>query len=321
MAPAATPGDRASPARRSSTIRPPIGTSATATIASRDQGDHGVRERDAIGEPRTKRRRSGRPEAPEHDGHQDRHHARRARHRHEDEPAADASLGREADERDDVGRHQEQDRDDATGPEVRILPGAFGGISISSHDGVGGVRRGRRGGCAPVTIAIAAIAATAAIHGSPAGPARSANGIAPTSPTPRRPARKPPRPGSSVVAVATGKRVSSATALRTVDITPPRQAAGRAPDRPRRPRGSDSARSVSAGVPSADDPAGRQDDDPREEVGREGEVVEDRDDRRAVPLVEVDEQLHHLDLVADIEVGRSARRGPGSAQPARRRRR
>jgi hypothetical protein len=61
---------------------------------------------------------------------------------------ADASLGREADERDDVGRHQEQDRDDATGPEVRILPGAFGGISISSHDGVGGVPS-RPGGWRP----------------------------------------------------------------------------------------------------------------------------------------------------------------------------
>ena len=38
-------------------------------------------------------------------------------------------------------------------------------------------------------------------------------------------------------------------------------------------------------------------------MGGEREVVEDRDDRRPVALVELDEQLHHVDLVADVEVG------------------
>ena len=40
-----------------------------------------------------------------------------------------------------------------------------------------------------------------------------------------------------------------------------------------------------------------------EEVGGQGQVVEDGDDRRPVALVEVDEELHDLDLVADVEVG------------------
>ena len=35
----------------------------------------------------------------------------------------------------------------------------------------------------------------------------------------------------------------------------------------------------------------------------QGEVVEDRHDRRPVALVEIDEQLHDLHLVADVEVG------------------
>ena len=40
----------------------------------------------------------------------------------------------------------------------------------------------------------------------------------------------------------------------------------------------------------------------REEVGREAEVVEDGDHRRAVALVEVAQELHRLDLVAEVEV-------------------
>ena len=58
------------------------------------------------------------------------------------------------------------------------------------------------------------------------------------------------------------------------------------------------------GGPVGDDPAAAHERDPGEEVGGEGQVVEDRDDRRAVTLVEVDEQSHDLDLVADIEVCR-----------------
>ena len=45
------------------------------------------------------------------------------------------------------------------------------------------------------------------------------------------------------------------------------------------------------------------DRDAREEVGRQREVVEHRHDRRPVAAVEVGQQFHDLDLVADVEVG------------------
>ena len=53
-----------------------------------------------------------------------------------------------------------------------------------------------------------------------------------------------------------------------------------------------------------DEPAAVDDDEAREEVRREAEVVEDGDHRRAVALVEVAQQLHRLDLVAEVEVDR-----------------
>ena len=66
-----------------------------------------------------------------------------------------------------------------------------------------------------------------------------------------------------------------------------RQRSGRAPGRPRRRRGSGPASSTSPGGPSADDASLVDDDDAREEVRREADVVEHREDGRAVPLVEV----------------------------------
>ena len=54
--------------------------------------------------------------------------------------------------------------------------------------------------------------------------------------------------------------------------------------------------------PVGDDPTAVHDHDAREEVGREGKVMEHGEDRRSVALVEVDEQLHDLDLMTDVEV-------------------
>ena len=58
------------------------------------------------------------------------------------------------------------------------------------------------------------------------------------------------------------------------------------------------------GRPIGHDAAVVQDHDPREEVRREADVVEHREDRRPVSLVQIDEQLHDLDLVAQVEVDR-----------------
>ena len=59
---------------------------------------------------------------------------------------------------------------------------------------------------------------------------------------------------------------------------------------------------TSAGRAVGDDPAVRDDDQPREEVRGQPQVVEDGDERRAVALVEVAQELHGLDLVAQVEV-------------------
>ena len=56
--------------------------------------------------------------------------------------------------------------------------------------------------------------------------------------------------------------------------------------------------------PVGDDPAGVDEDEPREEDRRQTQVVEDREDRRAVAHVEIDEQLHGPDLVPKVEVDR-----------------
>ena len=72
---------------------------------------------------------------------------------------------------------------------------------------------------------------------------------------------------------------------------------------PKTPADMAARRACVAGGPSATIRPALMSGDAREEVGGEGQVVEDRDDRRAVALVEVDEQLHDLDLVADVEVG------------------
>jgi hypothetical protein len=63
-------------------------------------------------------------------------------------------------------------------------------------------------------------------------------------------------------------------------------------------------REDSIGRAVGDDPAAVEENEAREERRREGQVVENRKDRRAVSLVEVDEQLHDLDLVAEVEVDR-----------------
>ena len=83
-------------------------------------------------------------------------------------------------------------------------------------------------------------------------------------------------------AAPTGRRTSAGSTPKTPRIWP--------------------ASSVLGRRPVGDDPAGAHQRDPREEVGGQGQVVEDGDDRRPVALVEVDEQLHDLDLVADVEV-------------------
>ena len=53
-----------------------------------------------------------------------------------------------------------------------------------------------------------------------------------------------------------------------------------------------------------DDAARIEQHEPREEVGREAQIVEHGEDRGAIALVEVDEQLHRTDLVAQVEVDR-----------------
>ena len=67
------------------------------------------------------------------------------------------------------------------------------------------------------------------------------------------------------------------------------------------------------------DPAAVEQHEPREEGGGEAEVVEDGQDRRPVADVEIDQQLHGRDLVAQVEVDRRLvedqdRRGLGDGQ-------
>ena len=133
------------------------------------------------------------------------------------------------------------------------------------------------------------------------GPATAASRPipAPTSgktaarPAARRPRADPDRdPGQQARWRRAGRRRARST-----------PAAGPVPGRPRRPTGSRASSSVVGRRPVGDDPAVGHDARPAvEEVGREGEIVEHGEDRRPVALVEVDEELHDLDLVADVEV-------------------
>jgi len=54
--------------------------------------------------------------------------------------------------------------------------------------------------------------------------------------------------------------------------------------------------------PVGHDPAPVEEHEPGEEVGRQPNVVENGHDRRAIPGVEVADELHDLDLVAEVEV-------------------
>ncbi len=54
--------------------------------------------------------------------------------------------------------------------------------------------------------------------------------------------------------------------------------------------------------PIGDDTAAVEEHEAREEHRGQPEVVHDREDRRAVTLVEVPQQLHRIDLVAQVEV-------------------
>ena len=62
--------------------------------------------------------------------------------------------------------------------------------------------------------------------------------------------------------------------------------------------------SAASGAPSATIPAVGDHDDPRDPARREVEVVEDGDDRPAVASVQVGEQVHDVELVADVEMDR-----------------
>ena len=73
--------------------------------------------------------------------------------------------------------------------------------------------------------------------------------------------------------------------------------------RPRRPTGSGRRRASSAGGPSATIRPSAMTTTRSKKWRGQGQVVEDGEDRRAVPTVQVDQQLHDLDLVADVEVG------------------
>ena len=136
-------------------------------------------------------------------------------------------------------------------------------------------------------------------------------------------ARRPPRRAAKAAAPGrprrpTGSRVSSANAARTrrdharrivpnqddalhpqLAPTGRRTSAGSTPKTDRIRLGLQGRRRR----PVGHDPALAHDHDAREEVGGQGEVVEHGHDRRPVALVEVDQQLHDVDLVADVEVG------------------
>ena len=100
----------------------------------------------------------------------------------------------------------------------------------------------------------------------------------------------------------TGRRGARRGTGHPVHVRPPRPAAGRAPDPRRTPPGSDPRPASPPATPSATIRPSVHDRDAREEVGGQREVVEHGHDRRAVAPVEVGEQLHDLDLVADVEV-------------------
>ena len=131
----------------------------------------------------------------------------------------------------------------------------------------------------------------------------------PAGTPPRRPrrvgVRHARRPGAASAGATAARRSSVDQA-----ITP---AAGRAPGRPRRPTGSGRRRGSSAGGPSATIRPSAMTTTRGEEVRGQDEVVEDGDDRRAVPLVEVDQQLASPRPGGGCRGGRSARRGRGSA--------
>ena len=55
-------------------------------------------------------------------------------------------------------------------------------------------------------------------------------------------------------------------------------------------------------MPVGDDPPPVEQDEPREEVRGESEIVEHGQDRRAVAGVEVADELHDLDLVSQVEM-------------------
>ena len=63
-----------------------------------------------------------------------------------------------------------------------------------------------------------------------------------------------------------------------------------------------SGASTSQGRAVGDESAAVEKHEAREEVRGKREVVEDRDDRRPVAVVEIDQELHRLDLVAEVQV-------------------
>ena len=188
--------------------------------------------------------------------------------------------------------HEDQG-DRPAGPDGRVLPGALGGRRIGRQQGVGGVRQ-------PVEVERPGEDghrrdSEDAGEDRLAGRAeRADHGTVPTSPT------RAPTSGNAappLVAASSGRPAagSAATAARTVPHPGPRAATylgggtsthahrqrHRAPDRRRRPRGSGRRRG-SRRRTVGHEPAMVEQHQPREEVGRQGHVVQDCDDGHAV---------------------------------------
>ena len=248
----------------------------------------------------------------------DREHGQPARHGAADDDDRRGHHGTprrgHAGERGDLGAQDEQERDGAARPDGRILAGAFRGVGVGRDQGVGRIGQ--------------AVQVQAAGHGGEDRHRgdRAQHRLAGQGQEHERHRREASdgRPdegegrGPRDVARRSGRAAGSAARRRPARWRRPRpippNEARRAPCSARPDRQAHERRVHAEHRPDPVGPEGRgrravghdpalaHDHDAGEEMGGQREVVEDRDDGRPVALVEVHEQLHDVDLVADVEV-------------------
>ena len=214
---------------------------------------------------------------------------RRDRRRRPPRDRRTAGASRHARERGDLRTDHHDERHDPAGPDRRVTARDLGPDGVGGHQRVGGVGQ---------TVEMQTTGSQGhhpdrddgGEDGSPdrrrpGRPARRArrSGRRPTGTRPRR-SRRRAAGASGGGSAATSRRAWCPRALRRPPLGAIRVAprgVARAPGPPRRPSGSCASSRVADGGPSATIRPLVHDHDPREEVGGQGEVVQDRDDRRA----------------------------------------